>query len=383
MKINIYGSTGFIGSKILSIIKSYFPEIKINLLLANENYKKLISQTKMYNPNIICINNSNKVKYLKQEINNKSIKIVTKHELKTYLINSKSDLSILSISGYNSLFYLQSIIKNTYNLGLVNKECVVSAGHIFKKIIKKKQINIYPLDSEHFSLFNHFKYNKKLKYTKIFLTASGGPFFTNNIKSLKKVTFVQAINHPKWKMGYKNSIDSATLSNKCLELIEAHYLFDIPFNKLDVLIHPESLIHSIIQNDNYTTSMNYFYHDMFIPLYNFLKTVTLNQKINKYIPKYNFNINSKFNFFPVDIKRYPIYDIFNQLDKTNPVNLIKFNCSNEFAVDLFKNNVISYNKIYDFIEKSLSINLNSSVKDVESIIDYQKELYIKLKEIYV
>ena len=152
-------------------------------------------------------------------------------------------MSILSVAGFESLKYLELILINTDKIGIVSKEAVVSAGHILNKIAKKYKTKIIPLDSEHFSIYQNFnKINlQNSNFKKIYLTASGGPFLNRKFNNLKKVSFKEATNHPKWKMGYKNSIDSATLVNKCLELIEAHYLFNIPLNKLDILIHPQSL----------------------------------------------------------------------------------------------------------------------------------------------
>ena len=189
-------------------------------------------------------------------------------------------------------------------------------------------------------------------------------------------------NHPKWKMGYKNSIDSATMANKCLELIEAHYLFDLPYNKLNILIHPESLIHSIVEYDNYTSVLNYFYHDMIIPIYNFLNKFQININKNKKFTNNKFNLNksSNLNLLPIEESRFPVWKLFKNLNKSNPRNIIKFNCANEFAVELFKKKIIKYNKIPESIENSLSVPMNSSINDIKTIVDFQKEYIVKLNE---
>jgi 1-deoxy-D-xylulose 5-phosphate reductoisomerase len=236
MKINIFGSTGIIGDKSLKLISKLFPKIQINLLVANNNYNKLIKQCNLYSPKYVCIKNSIYINKIKNNINNK-IKIIEYKNLNIFLKTKKSEITILSISGYQALDYFESILKNTKFLGLVNKETIVSIGHLFRNSNFKKNTIFFPLDSEHFSLFDFFSNNKTdlNKVKKIYLTASGGPFLNYNIKQLRKVKFGQAIKHPKWKMGYKNSIDSATLANKCLELIEAHYLFNIPYKKTKIL----------------------------------------------------------------------------------------------------------------------------------------------------
>jgi len=375
---NLYGSTGQIGSKSLQIIDRYFPSIKINLLVANTNYKKLLKQAIYYKPKFIFINDESKIKYLKKNINNKDTKIINSSELFHLIKSTKSDISILAISGYKSLEYLTSIFHNTNTLGIVNKECIVSAGHLFHKINKKNKTKIFPLDSEHYSLKNLFNLCNYDEFKKIYITASGGPFFQNKFNKIKNITFKQAIKHPKWKMGYKNSIDSATLVNKCLELIEAHYLFNLPYDKLRMLIHPEALVHSIIEYNNYTSVMNYFYHDMYIPLFNFFSEAINVQNYPILNCNYDFKKNSSLNFYKPNLKQFPILNIFNEIEKS-PVNLIKFNCANEFAVNLFAEKKINFGNIHNIIANSLSLDLKSQVNNVKNIIDFQNNFIEILK----
>ncbi len=373
MIINVYGSTGIIGKTSLSIIKKHFPNYKINLLCAKSNYKLLAKQCNEFEVGYAYIDNPKNYTKLKSLLK-KEIKILNKDSLNEYLKESKSDLSILAVSGYESLKYLELILSNTKKIGVVSKEAIVSAGHILKKISKKFNTSIFPLDSEHFSIFKNFnKINlKSVNFKKIYLTASGGPFIGRNFNSLKKISFKEAVNHPKWKMGYKNSIDSATLVNKCLELIEAHYLFDIPFSQLDILIHPESLVHSIIEDKNYISKMIYFHNDMRIPLMHYLS----NNKIDELpkINKFNFYQKTSLNFSVVEEKNYPIYNYFKSIDKSNPCNLIKFNLGNEYAVDLFKQKKIKYVDILQLIKEITSINLNSDVNNIDKIIQYHESL---------
>ena len=376
MYINIFGSTGVIGSITLKIIREYFPEIKINLLTSNNNYEKLLKQIKIYKPKYVYLNNEKKVKHLKKNINNK-IKILNYEELTSYLETSKSHLSILAISGYNSLNFLQPILKNTESLGLVSKEAIVSAGHLFKNIKKSVTSKIYPLDSEHFSIFQNFTNQNILK--KLTLTASGGPFHGKKFNTLKDVSLSDATNHPKWKMGYKNSIDSATLVNKCLELIEAHYLFEIPFDKLNILIHPESIIHSIFEYDNYLYNLVAFHNDMTIPIFHFLNQ-SLNKKLNK--NEFDFNTKNQLNFFEIKTKEFPIYKIYLNMDKSDPSNIIKFNVANEYAVNQFKKNCIKYTDILNIIDKITSLNLNYKLNNIKDILNYHELLENKINEIY-
>ena len=380
MKINIFGSTGEIGRKTLNLIENNFSNIKVNLLCAKSSYKLLEKQIHKFKPKYAFLYDGEKISNLKTRIG--KTKILNYNELIYYLSNSHSNLSLLAISGYKSLYYLDYIIKNTDNLGIANKEAIVSAGHIFKK---KKYFNItkiFPLDSEHFSIFEYInKINDKSSINKIILTASGGPFYNKKFDKLDNVKFSAAIKHPKWKMGYKNSIDSATLVNKCLELIEAHYLFDISFNDLKILIHPQAIVHSAIEFENYTTHFNLFKNDMKIPIYNFLDQFNLKIK-NKPDDLY-INDFPSLSFIEVKNEIFPIYNFFNKIDKNQPQNLIKFNIGNEFAVELFKNKMIKYTDIYKIINKVTSLNLYSSVKTIKDIINYHEEIENRLKSFKV
>ena len=380
MNINIYGSTGVIGKKTLSIIDKNFPNLNVDLLCAKSNLKLLTKQIKKYKPKYAFLYDHEKFSNFNYKIG--KTKCLNLDELKSFLSSSHSNLSLLAVSGYKSLYFLENIIQNTDNLGIVSKEAIVSGGHIFKKKKYFNKTNIFPIDSEHFSLFELFeKINIKTKINKIILTASGGPFYKRKFNSLRNVKFQQAIKHPKWKMGYKNSIDSATLVNKCLELIEAHYLFDIPFNQMEILIHPEALVHSIVEFDNYVTQFNLFENDMSIPIINFLCKSKIKYKYDDkrfFVNKYT---NLNFNDVKDDI--FPIYKFFNNINKKKPENLIKFNIGNEFAVNLYKENMIKYTDIYRIIKKVTSLNLYSSLNTIKDIIQYHEEVENKLSNIKI
>ena len=259
------------------------------------------------------MNDDTKYHFIKNKIKDIKTKVLFTKDLKKYLDLNNSDLSLFAISGYQSLKYLDLLSKNSKSIGFVNKESIVSAGHLFNKIFKN--IKIYPLDSEHYSLFEYFKYNKYNHIKKIYLTASGGPFVNKKLEDFKYINFKEAIKHPKWKMGEKNSLDSSTMVNKCLEIIEANYLYNIPYNKLDVLVHPESLIHSIIEHNNFNTQMNYFYNDMFIPIFNYLNSDLGESDNFPKIKKYEYKLPISLNLLEIDHKKFPIYDFFKKIDK--------------------------------------------------------------------
>ena len=384
MKLNLYGSTGEIGKKTLKIIYKNFPELKVNLLCANSNDKLLFKQIKKYKPKFVFLNDVRSSSRLKSRLQ-LNVKVLDRYALDLYLKNSKSDYSILAISGYKSLYYLEQIINNTTNLGIVSKEAIVSAGHIFKKKKYFKKTNIFPLDSEHFSLYQYLNSLKnKDVINNIGITASGGPFYKKNFKTLNNITFNQAIKHPKWKMGYKNSIDSATLVNKCLEVIEAHYLFNIPYDKINIFIHPEAIVHSLVNKKNYVTDLNLFKNDMSIPIINFLSIK--NNKIHNLDKNLTLPKLTNLKFLEVSNTSFPIYRYFINLNKKNPSNIIKFNVGNELAVELFKNKKIKYTDIYKIIKKVGSLNLNYPLNNIKDIIKYheiiEKKSKLILKHLY-
>ena len=376
MNINIYGSTGEIGKTTLKLLENNFSEIKINLLCAKSNIQLLRKQIYKYKPKYAFLYDNEKKINIEKKID--KTKILNFKDLLIYLSSSKSTYSLLAISGYKSLYFLEHIIKNTDILGIASKEAIVSVGHIFNKKKYFNKTNIFPIDSEHYSLFDFFNKKNNRNVKNIILTASGGPFYKSKFKSLHNIKFSQAINHPKWKMGYKNSIDSATLVNKCLELIEAHYLFNIPFSKLNILVHPQAIVHSIVQYENFTTHFNLFKNDMKIPIINFLKYQNkLDIKIknkNLYIENYN-----HLNFEKVKNDIFPVYNFFRNIDKEIPQNLIKFNIGNEFAVELFKNKIIKYTDIFKIIKKVTYLNLYSSVNTIKDIINYHEEIEAKIQ----
>jgi len=379
MKINIFGSTGTIGIKTLELIDKYNLKLNVNLLVCKTNYKKLIIQIKKYKPKYVFIDNEKYFYLLKSKKLNTKI-LSSKQNLDKLLLKSRTDLTVLAIDGISALKYLNSIIINTKNLGLVNKECIVSAGHLFLKLNYFKKTNIFPLDSEHFSIFKFLKqnkFNKKIK--KIFITASGGSLYKKNKRN--SILLKDILNHPKWKMGIKNSVDSSTLANKCLEVIEAKYLFNIDFNKIDIILHPEALVHSIIQFDDYTYVFNYFFNDMSIPLMNFLFNVTKNNDfpLNR---EYEINKNFSLTFDKSTLNKYSIYKIFNSLNKNDPNSLIKFNILNEFAVKMYINGKLQFHQIPIFIKKNLKYIEKNNLNSINKILDYNNKINSKLNAKY-
>ena len=348
-KICILGSTGSIGQATLEIISKNKNDFDVVLLSGNNNFKLLISQAKKFKPKYIYSNNF----YFKEKIkffceNNKIHFIEDLFLLKKV----KFDITIAAISGIAGLIPTINIIKFSKKILIANKESIVCGWKFILKELKKYHCHFTPIDSEHFSIFNLIK-NKDLDSIRyIYLTASGGPFFGKKI-NLNKVTPNQAARHPNWKMGKKISIDSANLMNKVLEVIEASLIFNLPINKFKVIIHPQSLVHAIVEFKNGLSSMLYHYNDMKIPIANSLYNNFYNyQSIDQ-----NFFFQKKLTFNDTNFKKNPSLKILKLKNILNENGFILINAINEILVKRFLENKITFT---DIVNKLLGI-LNSNL----------------------
>jgi len=348
-KICILGSTGSIGQATLQIISKNKKDFDVVLLSGNSNIKLLISQAKKFKPKYIYYNNS----YYKEKIKFfcKTNNIIFIDDL-GLLTTIKFDITVAAISGIAGLIPTLNIIKFSKKILIANKESIICGWKFILKELKKYHCKFTPIDSEHFSIFNLIE-NKNINSIKfIYLTASGGPFFGKKV-NLNKVTPSQAIRHPNWKMGKKISIDSANLMNKVLEVIEASLIFNMPISKFKIIIHPQSLVHAIIEFKNGLSSMLYHYHDMKIPITNSLYNNFFNfKKTNDICLSLN-----KLTFNDPDIKKNPSLKILKFKNLLNENGFILINALNEILVQRFLENKITF---ADIINKLLAI-LNSNL----------------------
>ena len=263
--ISILGSTGSIGLSSLTILEKKKNFFKINYLFANRNFKLICEQINKFKPKIFIIKDKIVFEKVKKKYKNKKIKILNNFNFK---VLDKNDITISAIPGLAGLEPTILASKITKKILLANKESIICGWSLIKDSAKKFNTKIIPVDSEHYSIFNLLEKEQVKSIKKIFITASGGPFLKHSNKQLKFIKPKDALKHPKWKMGKKISIDSSTLMNKIFEIAEAEKLFDIPNNKLEILIHPESLVHAIIEFNN--GLKKFIYHDttMIIPLAN-------------------------------------------------------------------------------------------------------------------
>ncbi len=344
-KLSIFGCTGSIGETTLNLLRKKNKEYDFHIFTGYKNIKKIKYLIKKYRPNFFIIfDNNTYIKIKKENFKNK-VKILNTEEYRRFKFK-KSDISILAIPGIAGLEPTLKAIKISKKVLIANKESVICGWELIEKLVKKYNVEIFPVDSEHFSIMNLISHSNKNDIEKIFLTASGGPFLNYPLKKMKTIKPSQATNHPKWKMGKKISVDSATLMNKIFEVIEANKLFSIDLKKIEILIHPQSLVHAIVKFKNGLYKLLYFDTDMSIPIGNALfekdfqikKTTQLKKK---YLAK-------DLNFLQVDYKKFPAIKLKPILNKYHSLPII-LNAANEIFVDQFLKKNIGFCSIINYL----------------------------------
>jgi 1-deoxy-D-xylulose-5-phosphate reductoisomerase len=351
-KICILGSTGSIGLSTLQIISKDMKNFDVILLSGNSNYKLLISQAARFKPKYIYSNNfflTEKIRYFC-----KKNRIVIISDL-NLLKKIKFDITVSAISGIAGLLPTLDIIKFSKKILIANKESIICGWKFMYKELKKYNCSFTPIDSEHFSITNLIQNKNINSIKKIYLLASGGPFFGKRL-NLKKVTPTQAAKHPNWKMGKKISIDSANLMNKVLEVIEASLIFNLPISKFKIIIHPQSLIHAIIEFRNGLSSMLHHDNDMKIPIANSLYG---NFYINKEISS-KFYLKKELSFYNPSIRQLPSIKILELTKVLNETGYVLINVLNEILVERFLKNKILFT---DIVYKLISILNSKAVKN--------------------
>mgnify|MGYP003683476257 CR=1 FL=1 len=379
--ISILGSTGSIGLSTLAIIDKKKNFFKLNLLSSNKNFKLICKQIKNYSPNFYVVANKKIFIKVKKKFKKKKTVILNNFEFKKLKI--KNDITVSAIPGIKGLEPTIFMVKLSKKILIANKESIICGWNLIKKDALKNKTKIVPVDSEHFSIFTLLKNHKLNEIKKIYITASGGPFLNYKKNQFKKIKPKDALRHPKWKMGKKITIDSSTLMNKMLELIEAQKLFNIPANKIDILIHPNSLVHAIIKLKNGLTKFIYHETTMIIPLANALFDEDLN--IEKfYNKKFNKGIIENLTFQKVNRKTFPIIDLKNRLNES-PSTPIIINAANEILVDQFLQKKIPFLSISKTIlsilndrnYKKYAIRDPKNIKEIIKVDKWARENIIK------
>ena len=375
--ISILGSTGSIGSSTVDILAANKKKFSVCSLASKNNINLLSKQALLLKPKIVAIQNKNKYKDLKNNLFGKKIKILAGDEGVIECTDNKVEVVVASIVGIAGLKPTLHSIKNCSKLCLANKECLVSAGNFFMNKISKYKCKLLPLDSEHNAIFQLFDFNKSNNVDSITLTASGGPFRNYNLQKLKKVTLNQALKHPNWKMGQKITIDSATLMNKAFEIIEAYYLFNLKLSQINVVIHPESIIHSMVNFPDGSTSALLSNPDMRIPIFyalNWPSRKYFNVKKIDLIKIKNLSFEKPNNYLTGSIKL-----AYYVLKKGGSYQLI-LNTANEIAVNYFLEKKIKFLDILKIIKKILSKSKNYKINKIDDVYTIDEKIRLSTSE---
>lgn len=362
----ILGSTGSIGTQALEVCDNI--NIRVLGLSAQDNIDKLEIQARKYKPSIVSVMNAERGKELKTRLKDTGIRVVWGLEGMIELVTIPgADTVLTSVVGIAGLIPTINAIEAGRNIALANKETLVTAGKLVMEAAKNNDVDILPVDSEHMAIFQCLSGNRTEDVEKLILTASGGPFRGYTEEQLNDVTVEQALKHPNWSMGKKITIDSATLMNKGLEVIEARWLFDMELSKIEVLIHPQSIIHSMVSYRDGSVIAQLGASDMRIPIQ--LALTWPERHVNNF-GRVNFSEIGSLTFEKPDLKVFKCLDFAIRAAKIGGSMPIVLNAANEVAVSLFLSGRISFRAIMDLIEyviESHTVHINPSLNDIIEI----------------
>jgi 1-deoxy-D-xylulose-5-phosphate reductoisomerase len=368
--IALLGSTGSIGVNTLDLVRRFPDRFKIVGMVAGENLKLLAAQIKEFSPRCVAIKNEKDVPRLRKLLGakrteicwgvNGATNISTAHEV---------DVVLAAIVGGAGLVPTLQAVQAGKEIALANKEALVMAGEIFVNEAKKANTRLFPVDSEHSAIFQCLQGNRRDEVDKLILTASGGPFLRTPLSRLRHVTISQALKHPNWKMGRKITIDSATMMNKGLEVVEAHWEFDVEPSRIDVVIHPQSVVHSMVRYQDGTIIAQLGMADMRIPI---AYALAYPHRLDGGWRPLEMTEHGELNFLPVDKRRYPALGLAYHALKQGGTMPAVLNAANEIAVDAFLAGKIGFREIHRTIEKTMQGHSPQRARNVEDILEVDR-----------
>lgn len=377
-KISILGSTGSIGTQTLEIVRDN-NDLQVEALVAKSNIELLEEQVREFKPKLVCVYDDEKAKVLKDNIKDLNIEVVSGMDgmIECATIES-AEIVVTAVVGMIGILPTIEAIKSGKDIALANKETLVTAGHIIIPLVKENNVKIYPVDSEHSAIFQSINGEDKKEIKKIILTASGGPFRGKKIEDLQDIRPEDALKHPNWSMGRKITIDSATMVNKGLEVIEAKWLFDVDFDKIQVVVHPQSIIHSMVEYVDGAVMAQLGMPDMKLPIQYALfypnRRVMNNNKLDFY------KLGS-ISFEEPDMETFRGLKLAYEVGRTGGSLPTVYNAANEKAVELFLNNKINFLDIYKIIEKCVDKHSVINNPSIEEILEVERKTYDYIKEL--
>ena len=372
--LKIYGSTGSIGKSCLKLLKLKNNDFSIKLLSAGNNLDLLKKQILEFEPEFATIFNKDKALLLKEFLYNENLKTRFIPFEESYEIDC--DITLSAIVGSAGLIPTFNSIPHTKRLALANKESMVLAGEFINKECEKHGTELIPVDSEHNAIHQALRAGKKSEVKSLILTASGGPFFGKTVGELKEVSVEETLNHPTWDMGKKITVDSATLMNKGLEVIEAHFLFGVDYSKIRVRIHPQSIVHSMVEFVDGSIVCQMGKTDMMLPI-----QYALYYPKRVYTEDFSFDFGKSLtlDFFEPDFETFRALNLAYKCGKGDIADRIILNSSNEVAVNYFLKGEIPFLSIPDFIEKMLNRVVKPKINSIVDVLDFNE----KVKEIAI
>ena len=369
-RIAILGSSGSIGQQTLEVISQFPKEFTPTYLTVNNNAKVLLAQIQRYKPKGVVVLDEKIGKEVRKSVNSATEVLYGMEGLLEIVQREDVDIVVSSLVGFAGLKPTIKAIEAKKKIALANKETLVVAGEIIMPLVDKYKVDLLPVDSEHSAIFQCLVGELSNKVSKIILTASGGPFRTKSKEQLRKVTLEQALQHPNWKMGNKITIDSATLMNKGLEVIEAHWLFGIPADRIDVVIHPQSIIHSMVEFVDGSVKAQLGIPDMKIPIQ---YALTYPSRSASKFPRVHFPTLGEMTFFEPDRDRFPCLQLaFDALKEGGTIPAV-MNAANEVAVAKFLKNEISFMDIPDIIGNAMKKHSKKANPSLEEIVEADRE----------
>lgn len=378
-RIAILGSTGSIGTQTLDVISRHPDRFVVEVLTANNNAGLLIEQSIKFKPNAIVIGNDECYEEVQSALKKYNIKVFSGVEAISSIVTMDSiDLVLTALVGYSGLKPTISAINSGKNIALANKETLVVAGDLITGLAKKNGVNIYPVDSEHSAIFQCLigEFNNPIE--KIILTASGGPFRGKKRKELKNVSKKEALKHPNWDMGAKVTIDSASLMNKGLEVIEAKWLFNVTIDQVEVVVHPQSIIHSMVQFQDGSIKAQLGIPDMRIPIQ---FALSYPDRYYSDFPRYDFGKPSTLNFEEPDTETFRNLELAYIAISKGGNQPCVLNAANEIAVSEFLSDRIGFLEMSEVIEECLEKVHFVEKPEIEDFIKTDKETRIKATEL--
>lgn len=375
-KISILGSTGSIGTQAVEVISKLSENFEVVSLSAGDNIEKIRQQIQQLAPKNVCVKSQTNAQILQKEFKNINV-LYGDFGLEEICADKENEMILVAVSGKVGLKPTLKAIDNGIDIALANKETLVMAGDIVIKRAKEKQVLILPVDSEHSAIHQCIRNREDIK--RLIITASGGPFRTKSIDDIKKATVEETLHHPKWNMGKKITIDSATLMNKGLEVIEAHHLFDMNYQNIKVVVHPQSIVHSAVECYDGSVIAQLGFPSMHIPIQYALTYPKRLEGIKT--DSFDFAKAARLDFEEPDLEKFPCLNLAYEAGKAGGTYTVCLNAANEEAVFAFLDGKISLWQIYEITRKMIDSHVNIPSPDIETIIEQDKITREKVKKL--